>query len=61
MNVRLLVGGEAELRGEAFEVVERLRGHVVKVDEVNHGVHDREEKGGACANLRRIDLLNEKK
>ena len=34
-------------------MVERLRGHVVKVDEVPHGVHDREEEGGARANLQR--------
>ena len=53
MNVWLLVRGEAEFRREALEVLERLRGHVVKVDEVHHGVHDREEEGGARANLQR--------
>ena len=54
MNVWLLVRGEAEFRREALEVLERLRGHVVKVDEVHHGVHDREEEGGARANLQRL-------
>ena len=51
MNVRLLVGGETEFGRKALEVVEGLRGHVVEVDEVSHGMHDREEEGGARANL----------
>ena len=58
MNVWLLVRGEAEFRREALEVLERLRGHVVKVDEVHHGVHDREEEGGARANLQGLDTQN---
>ena len=55
MDVRLLVRGEAELGGEAVEVLEGLRGHVVKVDEVHRGVHEGEEEGGARAYLGRGD------
>ena len=51
VDVRLLVRGEAELGGEAVEVLEGLRGHVVKVDEVHGGVHQGEEEGGARAYL----------
>ena len=51
MDVRLLVRGEAEFGGEAVEVLEGLRGHVVKVDEVHGGVHEGEEEGGARAYL----------
>ena len=59
MDVRLLVRGEAEFGGEAVEVLERLRGHVVKVDEVHGGVHEGEEEGGARAYLqdRKITIL----
>ena len=55
VDVRLLVRGEAEFGGEAVEVLEGLRGHVVKVDEVHRGVHEGEEEGGARAYLGRED------
>ena len=55
VDVRLLVRGEAEFGGEAVEVLEGLRGHVVKVDEVHRGVHQGEEEGGARAYLGRGD------
>ena len=58
MNVRLLVGGETEFGRKALEVVEGLRGHVVEVDEVHHGVHEREEEGGASAYLQGLDTQN---
>ena len=55
VDVRLLVRGKAEFGGEAVEVLEGLRGHVVKVDEVHRGVHEGEEEGGARAYLERGD------
>ena len=51
MDVRLLVRGEAEFGGEAVEVLEGLRGHVVKVDKMHRGVDEGEEEGGARAYL----------
>jgi hypothetical protein len=53
VHVRLLVRGKVELGGETLEVLEGLRGHVVKVDEVTHRMQDGEEEGGAGANLMR--------
>ena len=57
VDVGLLVRGEAEFGGEAVEVLEGLRGHVVKVDEVHRGVHEGEEEGGARAYLGKEDIF----
>ena len=50
-DVDLLVAAEPELRAEAVEVLQRLRGHVVEVAEVTHRVQDREEQRRARDNL----------
>ncbi|KAJ8868063.1 hypothetical protein PR048_031872 [Dryococelus australis] len=48
---RLVIGGEVNLAGEAAQMLQWLRAHVVEVDDVAHSVEQREEEGGASGDL----------
>jgi len=50
-NVWPSIGGEAELLGQAAQVLDRLRRDVVEVHQVASRVQHREEQGGVRAEL----------
>lgn len=50
-DIWFVVGGEPHLARQTLEVLQRLRGHVIEVDQMPNGVQHREEQGRARSYL----------